>query len=263
MRKLGITSKLHTIAYPYGRSPPAQVSSISLDPRNAAPGRNSRREKFHTGRSSGAERSGPAAGPAARSSRCVCCAARAAAACGISSAAQELQARSSPLSAGETLASRAHACGRPVPIRYMQRARNGGRARLARAGAAPRPRALTRGTPTSKPVPRRGLPAPAPRARAPAAPPAAMEGGSGSGSGAAVPMSDETKRRVAAAKSYIENMYKVQHQNIQERYARCGAARARERASARRPRPRQPHARARDPRRAHGPRAPSKSLVTP
>lgn len=34
------------------------------------------------------------------------------------------------------------------------------------------------------------------------------------------PMSEETKRRVAAAKSYIENMYKVQHQNIQERYAR-------------------------------------------
>jgi hypothetical protein len=35
-----------------------------------------------------------------------------------------------------------------------------------------------------------------------------------------VEVSDETKRRVAAAKSYIENMYKVQHQNIQERYAR-------------------------------------------
>jgi hypothetical protein len=33
-------------------------------------------------------------------------------------------------------------------------------------------------------------------------------------------VSEETKRRVAAAKSYIENMYKVQHQNIQERYAR-------------------------------------------
>ena len=33
-------------------------------------------------------------------------------------------------------------------------------------------------------------------------------------------VSEETKKRVAAAKSYIENMYKVQHQNIQERYAR-------------------------------------------
>ena len=32
--------------------------------------------------------------------------------------------------------------------------------------------------------------------------------------------SEETKRRVEAAKSYIENMYKVQYQNIQERYAR-------------------------------------------
>lgn len=41
---------------------------------------------------------------------------------------------------------------------------------------------------------------------------------------AAVPgeaaVSEETKKRVAAAKQYIENMYKVQHQNIQERYAR-------------------------------------------
>eukprot|EP00775_Hariotina_reticulata_P001879 gene1879-2214_t len=41
---------------------------------------------------------------------------------------------------------------------------------------------------------------------------------------AAVPgeavVSEETKQRVAAAKQYIENMYKVQHQNIQERYAR-------------------------------------------
>ncbi|KIY97674.1 hypothetical protein MNEG_10289 [Monoraphidium neglectum] len=42
-----------------------------------------------------------------------------------------------------------------------------------------------------------------------------MEGGGGS-----VALSDDTKKRVAAAKSYIENMYKVQHQNIQERYAR-------------------------------------------
>lgn len=33
-------------------------------------------------------------------------------------------------------------------------------------------------------------------------------------------MSEETRKRVAAAKSYIENMYRVQHQNIQERYAR-------------------------------------------
>jgi serine/threonine kinase 38 len=36
----------------------------------------------------------------------------------------------------------------------------------------------------------------------------------------AAALSDETKRRVEAAKSYIENMYKVQYQNIQERYAR-------------------------------------------
>jgi hypothetical protein len=45
-------------------------------------------------------------------------------------------------------------------------------------------------------------------------------GASGSGAAPAPQLSDETKRRVAAAKSYIENMYKVQHQNIQERYAR-------------------------------------------
>lgn len=32
--------------------------------------------------------------------------------------------------------------------------------------------------------------------------------------------SDQTKRRVEAAKTYIENMYRVQNQNIQERYAR-------------------------------------------
>lgn len=38
--------------------------------------------------------------------------------------------------------------------------------------------------------------------------------------GLAAGVSEETKRKVAAAKSYIENMYKVQHQNIQERYAR-------------------------------------------
>jgi serine/threonine kinase 38 len=35
--------------------------------------------------------------------------------------------------------------------------------------------------------------------------------------------SEQTKQKVAAAKSYIENMYKVQQQNIQERSARCGA----------------------------------------
>uniref|UniRef100_A0A7S0R4E5 non-specific serine/threonine protein kinase n=1 Tax=Chlamydomonas leiostraca TaxID=1034604 RepID=A0A7S0R4E5_9CHLO len=39
-------------------------------------------------------------------------------------------------------------------------------------------------------------------------------------------LSDETKRRVEAAKSYIENMYKVQYQNIQERYARRQALEA-------------------------------------
>lgn len=45
--------------------------------------------------------------------------------------------------------------------------------------------------------------------------------------GEAPPMvSEETKKRVAAAKSYIENMYKVQHQNIQERYARLVTSRS-------------------------------------
>ena len=34
-------------------------------------------------------------------------------------------------------------------------------------------------------------------------------------------VSEETKRRAAAAKSYIENMYRNQSQSIQERYARC------------------------------------------
>lgn len=45
--------------------------------------------------------------------------------------------------------------------------------------------------------------------------------GSGSG-GAAAPatVNDETLRKVEAAKSYIENMYKVQSQNIQGRYQR-------------------------------------------
>lgn len=33
-------------------------------------------------------------------------------------------------------------------------------------------------------------------------------------------LSEETKRKVDAAKSYIENMYKTTYQNIQERYAR-------------------------------------------
>lgn len=36
----------------------------------------------------------------------------------------------------------------------------------------------------------------------------------------APPASEETRKRVEAAKSYIENMYKQQNQNIQERYAR-------------------------------------------
>jgi hypothetical protein len=44
--------------------------------------------------------------------------------------------------------------------------------------------------------------------------------GGNSADAAAGGLSEETKRKVAAAKSYIENMYKVQHQNIQERYAR-------------------------------------------
>jgi serine/threonine kinase 38 len=39
--------------------------------------------------------------------------------------------------------------------------------------------------------------------------------------------SELTKQRVSAAKSYIENMYKAQSQNIQERYARWGAGRRR------------------------------------
>ena len=44
--------------------------------------------------------------------------------------------------------------------------------------------------------------------------------GSSSADGLQPGVSEETKRKVAAAKSYIENMYRVQHQNIQERYAR-------------------------------------------
>jgi hypothetical protein len=35
-----------------------------------------------------------------------------------------------------------------------------------------------------------------------------------------VAVTEDTKRKVDAAKSYIENMYRVQYQNIQERYAR-------------------------------------------
>lgn len=36
------------------------------------------------------------------------------------------------------------------------------------------------------------------------------------------PVSDETKQRVAAAKSYIESMYRQRNENLQERYARYG-----------------------------------------
>lgn len=51
------------------------------------------------------------------------------------------------------------------------------------------------------------------------APEPATSGDSGSDN---VPLqaSDETKKKVQAAKSYIENMYRVQHDKIQERYAR-------------------------------------------
>ncbi|GFH29487.1 uncharacterized protein HaLaN_28153 [Haematococcus lacustris] len=35
-----------------------------------------------------------------------------------------------------------------------------------------------------------------------------------------IPVTEDTQLRVAAAKSYIENMYKVQYHNIQERYSR-------------------------------------------
>jgi hypothetical protein len=48
----------------------------------------------------------------------------------------------------------------------------------------------------------------------------ASAAGAAAAAAAGVPMSEETQRRVAAAKSYIENMYRVQNQNIQERYAR-------------------------------------------
>lgn len=42
----------------------------------------------------------------------------------------------------------------------------------------------------------------------------------GAAAGAAAPMSEETRRRVEAAKQYIENMYRSQQQSIQERHAR-------------------------------------------
>ncbi len=50
--------------------------------------------------------------------------------------------------------------------------------------------------------------------------PSTAAAGSNAGSELPAGVSEETKRKVAAAKSYIENMYRVQHQNIQERYAR-------------------------------------------
>jgi hypothetical protein len=40
------------------------------------------------------------------------------------------------------------------------------------------------------------------------------------GAASGVAVTEDTKRKVDAAKSYIENMYRVQYQNIQERYAR-------------------------------------------
>jgi hypothetical protein len=43
---------------------------------------------------------------------------------------------------------------------------------------------------------------------------------SASPTGSPSEISELTKQRVSAAKSYIENMYKAQSQNIQERYAR-------------------------------------------
>lgn len=46
------------------------------------------------------------------------------------------------------------------------------------------------------------------------------EGEAGAADAGDAELSEETKKRVEAAKSYIENMYKVQYQNIQERYAR-------------------------------------------
>lgn len=34
-------------------------------------------------------------------------------------------------------------------------------------------------------------------------------------------ISEATRKKAEAAKSYIENMYKLQHQNIQDRLERC------------------------------------------
>ena len=39
-----------------------------------------------------------------------------------------------------------------------------------------------------------------------------------------VHISEATRKKAEAAKSYIENMYKVQHQNIQDRLERCDQA---------------------------------------
>ncbi len=37
-------------------------------------------------------------------------------------------------------------------------------------------------------------------------------------------ISEATRKKAEAAKSYIENMYKMQHQNIQDRLERCDQA---------------------------------------
>jgi len=39
-----------------------------------------------------------------------------------------------------------------------------------------------------------------------------------------VHISEATRKKAEAAKSYIENMYKMQHQNIQDRLERCDQA---------------------------------------
>ena len=41
------------------------------------------------------------------------------------------------------------------------------------------------------------------------------------GDEAPVHISEATRKKAEAAKSYIENMYKLQHQNIQDRLERC------------------------------------------
>lgn len=59
--------------------------------------------------------------------------------------------------------------------------------------------------------------------KAPEPPPPAPSNGSGDSGPSEQPgvqASDETKKKVAAAKNYIENMYRVQADKIQERYAR-------------------------------------------